>query len=584
MSPGRAGFACLVIFLLLRPFIDGLTYPLAQFAFEAAVLCLLLAWAVLLAAGRAGWRPTGLEWPALGFLAVLCLSAVFSETPYRSAVFTLRYLHYFLLFFLAAGVCASPGGEAFRRAAGGLVLVTSLLVAAYGLHQYFWGFSQTLAWIDEAGIRERLPPELVSRLASRRVFSTFTYPNLLGGFLAAMVPPALGFAGQVIGARERHGVAVGVAAAALPAVLLAVLFLTRSAGALIVLAMAGTAAAAFRRPEIITPGKAFPALAGLALIGAGLVRFLPAAKLLTLEDRLLYWGSSLLIWARRPLLGSGPGSFGVLYAGFRSPMAMETQHAHSAFFELLAETGPGGAFFFCLFFFLLLRNCRAASSTPLEKGFFWGSLVLFLHSQFDFNLANPSLGSYLFLLPLFAAARREKPGRAAYSGGRAPRHLTVICAMIIILAAFPALARTVRLYRAESLFRSGMGKLESGDWSAGLPLAARAAVLEGGNPAYHAGPAAFFHRAWRETGEGHWLEAALEGYRRAVEVEPRGASFHYRLGTVAEDLAAATGDPEWLARAAVYYRRASRLHPAREDYADAFRRTGQLAPPGQGRR
>ena len=76
----------------------------------------------------------------------------------------------------------------------------------------------------------------------------------------------------------------------------------------------------------------------------------------SLQDRFFYWASSLEIFKQRPILGFGPGSFGVQYARFKIPAAMETQHSHSIFFEILTEDGLLGVLTFLWFWVLLLQK------------------------------------------------------------------------------------------------------------------------------------------------------------------------------------------------------------------------------------
>jgi hypothetical protein len=66
------------------------------------------------------------------------------------------------------------------------------------------------------------------------------------------------------------------------------------------------------------------------------------ARVDTIRERLFYWSIAVKIWARHPVIGAGPGSFERLYPLYKSPLAHESQYAHSWIFQYGAELGIVG--------------------------------------------------------------------------------------------------------------------------------------------------------------------------------------------------------------------------------------------------
>ena len=225
------GFA---VYIFLRPLLDGLTHYNLQLLFQLAVTAAAAVYAGLILLGRARYRPTGLEAAALLFLAVNAISAAVSTSPYRSTRLFLEHLHYFLLFFLLVQMLAAAGerGERFSRVLRAVILASGILVCLYALEQYFWGFRETLGYLKESNLLATTNPDLLARLYSRRVFSTFVYPNILAGYLIALLPVAISL-GSEAGADRR------TLAALLSLLLLTTLGLTRSTGAMAALGITG---------------------------------------------------------------------------------------------------------------------------------------------------------------------------------------------------------------------------------------------------------------------------------------------------------------------------------------------------------
>ncbi|MFH1903472.1 MAG: O-antigen ligase family protein [Candidatus Omnitrophota bacterium] len=568
------------ILLLIRPFLDGLTYPAAQNLFQFAVFGAVIIYAGLILTGRAAYQTIGLELPAAAFLLVSFAAAIGSASPHRSEVVFLQYLYYFSLFFLLFQVVSSPspsplpGGERVKRKEVDsrlfiltIILITAALVSLYGIHQYFWGFKDTLNYITQQNMLAQIPPDMMARLTSGRAFSTFVYPNIFAAFLITLIPVSL--------------------ALKLPGLLLtllfsATLFLTKSIGGLTVLLFTGLVwLAAFWSGKLPAPtGTAGPAKIPfrkirpfVIIIGGALVLFyiltvsekIPYRNILSLRDRFFYWASSLEIFKQRPVLGFGPGSFGVQYARFKIPAAMETQHSHSIFFEILAEQGLLGIVTFFWFWVLLLQKFWKGAPAGLPKGIFWGILALFLHSQIDFDLADPSLATYLFVLPALIPLKT-----IAIPAGRRGEHrrrsLTQITAGLIILVLLTAGFHLTKIHRAEKIYQNGLNLLSAGNGSQGLALLRKASEINPKNPAYYAQLGALLYRAGEVGKNQTYFQKSAYAYQKACKAEPYSAGLRFRLGLSAESVAEITGDQRWTLLAEQSFKDAVFLYPTKEEY------------------
>ncbi|MFH2068674.1 MAG: O-antigen ligase family protein [Candidatus Omnitrophota bacterium] len=586
------------VLLLIRPFSDGLTHSAAQNLFQLSVLGAAVLYCILVLAGKAAYRITGLELPGLSFLLVTFASLLDSASPHRGQVVFLQYLYYFSLFFLLFQVISSPspsplpdGKKVKRKEVDSrllvliIILITAALVSLYGIQQYFWGFKDTLNYITQQQMLDKIPPDMMSRLTSGRAFSTFVYPNIFAAFLITLIPvsfalilsphPSLSPQGRRLKVRGHLN---------LPGLLLTLLFgvallLTKSTGGLMILFLvcllwlANIWSKRILLPEIKNRGRRLARKYSphLILFGGFLLFFLVFNSLkmiphiLSLRDRFFYWASSLEIFKQRPVLGFGPGSFGIHYARFKIPAAMETQHSHSIFFEILAEEGLLGIITFLWFWILLLQKSWKGAVTVLQKGIFWGILALSLHSQIDFDWADPSLATYLFVLPALIPLKTiAVPVNQENEHRR--RSLTRITAGLIILVFLTAGFYQVKIHRAEKIFQNGLALLSAGNGSQGLALLNKAIEINPKNPAYYAQLGALFYQAGEIGRNQTYFQESAYAYQKACKVEPYSAGFRFRLGLSAESVAEITGDQRWALLAEQSFKDAVFLYPTNKKY------------------
>lgn len=233
------------------------------------------------------------------------------------------------------------------------VLVTAAaLISLYSILQRGHSF---FSW--DAGITQ-----------SARSSGTMGNANLLGSFSMAMIPVGTGF---LLGRRRllkfRIPSAVVYALLCLGAVLS-----SKTRGSL--LGIAALAVAVPFVPSFRRDRKRLAALLLLllALLGVSVLALRNRVEELadmeqgTLQVRNLIWSGSFRMWLGNPVLGYGPGSFQIVFPGFRDPeyfllgVSHNTLHAHCEYLELLGDSGLVG--------FLLWGALAAAVVVTVRKG------------------------------------------------------------------------------------------------------------------------------------------------------------------------------------------------------------------------
>jgi len=367
----------------LRPFKSGVAY-----GFEANTL---IAMVILVAAflwlmrmvldGRLVLARTGFGLPILLFAAVIVLSFFTSTYKRPSIVQGSNWLAYLALFVFLANLCR---GNTLWTIVLRALLASALVVALYGFYQRFVGLADMRALFekDPAGLMRtfNLPPETLddfrARIYNDRVFSTFVVPNTLAGFLILVIPVQLGFLLDLLTAKTEKGTQLfsgkelrplfALSANAISfAALVACMFLTKSKGGWLALAIALAFFLFMLRRHFLARHKGkLVAAAGVlvaALVAAQVAGHLPKLGEYagSLEVRHHYWRGALLIIRDNFWLGTGLDTFGDNYALYKRPEDGESQKAHNDFLQIGAETGIFGLLAFVWICAVFLRRHAA---------------------------------------------------------------------------------------------------------------------------------------------------------------------------------------------------------------------------------
>jgi len=421
-----------------------------------------------------------------------------------------------------------------------LLALAALGFGLYALYQYFIGYPQSLAVMraqTHGPVSDLMTQGMLHALSERRVAGRLGNPNI---FAAQLVILAVFCASLLRRGEGRAWRAVGVAGlmGALAGILL-----SRSRGGLLTFLVAGLGAGwmlfqdwrAARRaaPQTIRTALAWIGFGWLAL---GTARLAQAAAegawvrhfkdIATIRERLFYWEIACKVWARHPWIGEGPGGFTLLYLTLKSPLARESQYAHSWFFQVGAELGLVGLALLLAFWggvgwiFWRARRRPADPENHLARAeapwFMLALAVLIFNGLFEFTLQwRPFLVLAGLLAGVVVALCVEPaPGGEIKGARRAAGWAGLVMAAALFLAALlmspPYHLAVYDRWQAE-------GAAEEGDWARAAALYARAARWLPDEPDYLIGKAVVLEKSGA-AGQAWPLLA------RAAELNPYSAS------------------------------------------------------------
>ncbi|MBI2424473.1 MAG: O-antigen ligase family protein [Candidatus Hydrogenedentes bacterium] len=178
--------------LLVRPWLDGYTYPSDNLYFMWAIWFIFAVWSLRQILRN---RPLHFPLPALllmAFLLVAYLTALDSAEWSRSHKALLLWFSYTVLFLVTVNVARTPLG--WRIVAGAIVL-SLVLESLYAWPHYRFvlpymrfGLKNNPQMLMEFFNTAEFTPELARRLNLNRAFGTLLFPNAYGAFLILGIP------------------------------------------------------------------------------------------------------------------------------------------------------------------------------------------------------------------------------------------------------------------------------------------------------------------------------------------------------------------------------------------------------------
>jgi O-antigen ligase len=454
-----------------------------------------------------------------------------------------------LLFYAAAGYVRD--GAAASGVFAGLGLATFLIVI-FAMEQWMGGLEATRQMVAHMYEQTPLPPDLMRRLQSDRVFSTLVYPNALAGFIAVAFAPVLAWVwvrGRTWEARVKWATLALVGA-----VMVACLVLTGSRGGFIAFALmvlagvwgcVGTQRRGVFLGVMIALGVVFAAGTWGGWIGLG-------GK--SAEARLDYWGGAAQIVRDYPWRGTGPGTFGSIYPHYKTGETEEAQVAHNNFLQMWTDSGVAAFAVFLLLWCVGLRDgYRLVKHRPGDAGaiaIFAGLVGWSFHGLVDFDLYVPGVAYPAFMLLGMVQGLKQLPDNQS-RGWLARWHwagksAAVAAIGIVVWCQGPGLMAGFIHGRVQPL--AGINP------QAAYALERQAVALSPRNGFY------LSRLADLAAGLGR-RDEAITYYQAALASDPYRASYHWRL---AELLGPCPAGVEHL-------REAVRLNPTKVDYRQALR-------------
>ncbi len=335
-----------------------------------------------------------------------------------------------------------------------------------------------------------------------RWYSTFYWPNPFAAFLLLVLPLALMC--FLHAPRPRDAFAYGFTAA----LLLVALVFTYSRGAWIVLGAVVPLGVIILRPlrwgPVITRFAMLIAFVGVVVVTLPYTvgSATPARALATratsivdpsdysIQGRLNFWRAGLAIFRDHPLVGTGPGTFPAVHAGYQKDVRFYARDAHNFYIQVMAEMGVTGVGALLVLGFSIwtmwrrtLRAAQGKEEYPLLVGVGLGVLAFSLHSAFDMGWMFPATAALAFGLvgvvawydssvePRSAGMHAGVPtGAPLMAGWRG--HWAQIASLFALLI---ALATTGAIWMAHRHARWAQEAAQRRDWATAIDHYATAA-------------------------------------------------------------------------------------------------------------
>ncbi len=408
--------------------------------------------------------------------------------------------------------------------------------------------------------------------------------------LAMSLVPAVPFC--VVGLLEGRRVLLRVASAGALVLMAGALFFTLSRAGWIGAAVAATLAVvgwvAVSRPDLLRMPRLHVARSGvrLALYAASLVVLagvLGAALIVatrwesrpewlfrgSLSPRLDAMAAGGEMFRDRPLLGTGPGTYGLMYTQYSGAYPIQAVHAHNGFLQAADDLGAAGVGVMVVVVAAaagaLWRGYRRATPEARLLLLTCGAAVagFLVHSLADApNASKTALIPLAVVLALMARAVPEPPSSpdagddspGARWAGLWRRRLLLLPSVTVLVALVAVLFFWGKLDGPHRHYSQGLADADAGRWLQAVPDFQRAVDGDPDLAVYQLELGLSETMAYMGGAPRPLLDQGIAHLERAVDLEPRGAIGHANL-----------------ARA---YLLAGRLPEARDSALEAIRRAG----------
>ena len=388
-----------------------------------------------------------LQWPLLGMIVLglvqllplrgvadngglpLSLSRAFSLDPNSTRLFLVQLLS--LLIYFAATLIFTDSPRRLR-ALTRTIIIFGFLLAMFGLTQSLTTNGTRVYWFRQ--------------LTQSTAFGPFINRHHFAGYMELVIALPLGL--LFSGSLEPHKRPLYAFAALLMAV---ALIMTNSRGGLIslvaeilfVIVIAGPGISKSDQARKSSLMRTVLLRAAMAL-GLGIVLFFGAlavggpgvfGRLLGTVDaadpttgRAHFWNVTLDVIKDYPILGSGMGSFSVIYTRYDSGNGLyRLEQAHNDYLQTLADGGIVGGLLGLSFLIILFGRgfARRATDDKFRRGVATGALAgcfaVLVHSAFDFTL-HTTANALLFLVLAAMATLDRRVDEGSIHRRRRRRH------------------------------------------------------------------------------------------------------------------------------------------------------------------
>ncbi|MDD5729574.1 MAG: O-antigen ligase family protein [Candidatus Omnitrophica bacterium] len=299
--------------------------------------------------------------PFILFCLALILSWIFSKDRGASLTELYNYAIALLLFSIANSF---SGRE--RKTAVNSISIAAVIISLLAIYQYFFGFRHILDYLARKNITD---PFIVDYVSRKRVFFPFITPNILGGYLAMIIPLSLV-------EKRKSWMAIPLFTA---------LLLTRSLGALASLFMGLVVYFKLRNKlnakRIFLLSLLAAAICVIFIIRSDGVKQHIQPQFSTIA-RLNYWKEAWNIIKSNPITGIGPGNFNLA----------NSRYAHNSYLQLWAESGTLALLpFLWLVFVCLKQGIGKCRDDLFTCGLVASTTVFLIHNAVDFSFFLPEV-------------------------------------------------------------------------------------------------------------------------------------------------------------------------------------------------
>jgi len=290
------------------------------------------------------------------------------------------------------------------------------------------GFQQHFGGLEEARNYWRMyvyptltvvPPDMIKKYASNRIFATLFYANTLAGVILMLLPACLAVVWSMRRTYTPGARVLLMALAAGP--MLACLYWSGSKSGWLLLLVTGFVGAMFlplrRRTKIMLVAAVLVlGLGGFAVKNLGY--FKKGAT--SVSERFHYWQAALATAEDQPVFGTGPGTFGRSYARRKKPEWEMAQVAHNDYFQQASDSGlPGFLAYAGLVTGTLVYTWRRAGLREdwVKLAVWLGLLGWALQSLVEFGLYIPAIAwpAFAFMGWLTGQSRNQIDTRKSAS-------------------------------------------------------------------------------------------------------------------------------------------------------------------------
>jgi len=504
------------------------------------LLAALLLLAALPLTGRPGLSRPGGIYVGLWLLltAVTFLGAVNASTRDFILIAIVSSLGFASLAF---GVWLLPAQNSYwRNRLLWAITAGTVLTAVMGVQQYFSGFNDTLEYMkNSATFYAADQGTMLALMDSRRVFSTFSLPNSLAGYLILTGPVIFYFLWKAAGYIDPPKVSRVLILGLTAGLLLAVLIGTGSRSSMLMLGLTII---------ILTWALPFPRPVRLASAGIIILGIIAATLFLVIRSergtssmgiRFDYYYCALKMMVLHPFCGTGWGDFFHDYTWMKLTYHRETPHtAHNFILDFASQCGVPGllASAAVLFYPLWLGIKRVKAlfmkeECGLQLALLGGLLAWTGHSLTDVNLQVPASTGTAIILALLLL--KDIPA-AAENNPPVKWHNMVLAVTALVLGV-STLGMSVMMMHQESAYANLVAScepiVEPGKPPRMLPpnevygVYRDTAALMPWSPF----PPSITSRYMMSAGN---LPEAEHLIRKAIELSPERASFRYRLAVI----------------------------------------------------